>query len=107
MKSTLYLTILAAAMLVCPALAQPPSSMHCSKPTKWTTVCQFDDGTVNETGSFDDGTYYSDWYTSKEWILHLHRGKVIADADMTKEQKIDKENAAIVATAKLCKRKGT
>jgi len=54
--------------LTASAFAQRPfSSMHCSKPDDWTTVCEFSDGTVHVTSSFSDGQYFANWFTAAEW----------------------------------------
>jgi len=86
-------TIVAFALaLVGAASAQTPNNMHCSKPEDGTTVCVFDDGTVNETSLKSDGTYSSDWFTEAQW-RHIQDG--LREA---------KDLAPIVATAKLCKK---
>jgi hypothetical protein len=69
MKHAICLLALAAAMLVSPAIAQ--ESQHCYKTRSQTAVCEFSpSGRVNVTSAYDDGTYYSNWYTRSEWVRY-------------------------------------
>jgi len=64
MKTLLYLTILAAAVLVSPALAQ--SDMYCHKTDEYTDVCKFSDGRVHVQTNIDDKSW-SEWYSAAQW----------------------------------------
>ena len=75
MKRTLCLLTLAAAMLVCPALAQ--ENQHCygigtyTEDSSYsrhydTTVCEFSDGRANVSTLVGED-YQSDWYTPEQW----------------------------------------
>ena len=93
MKKFITIAILLLA-LAGSSFGQTPS-MHCSKPENdWTTVCVFDDGTVNVTSAPPDGTYSSEWFSKEEWYRYSNH---IIFEPVTEER-------SILATAKLCKR---
>ena len=73
MKRTLAVLALA---LTLAGSAFAVETQHCYKTDDYTTVCKFSpSGRVNETSSYDDGTYFSTWYTAAEW-----KAKQAADA---------------------------
>jgi hypothetical protein len=76
MKRTLCLLTLAA-MLTGTAFAT--DTQHCyNTHLGLTTVCEFSpSGRVNVTSAYDDGAYYSNWYTRAEWLRYKSNPKNI------------------------------